>query len=87
MTGWMAQSWQQVWVPGSPKYARLAGQDKVLSLHINGIDAISPEECSQIGLLDSKRSDVHSQLLVVPKHDEIIWQGLHVSTAKCFKST
>ena len=59
----------------------------MLSLRISSIDTVSPEECSQIGLLDSKRSDVHSQLLVIPKHDKIIWQGLHVSTAKCFQST
>lgn len=53
----------------------------MLSLHTGSIDTRSPEEGSLIGLLDSKRSDVHNQLLAVPKHDEIIWQGLHVRRA------
>ena len=52
-----------------------------------GIDNALPEECSQIGLLDSKRSDVYIELLAVPKHDKIVWQGLHMHKAKCSQST
>ena len=63
------------------------GSLKVLSLHIGSIETGSPEKCSQVGLLDSKRSGVHKQLLVVPKHDEIIWQGLHMHRAKFLQRT
>ena len=58
------------------------GFHKVLSFRIGSIDTTLPEECSQTGLLDSKRSDVHIELLTVPKHNEIIWQGLHMHKAK-----
>ena len=58
----------------------------MLSLRTGSIDTKSPEECSQIGLLDSKRSDVHDELLAVPTHDKITWQGLHMHKARCVRS-
>ena len=58
----------------------------MLSLRIGSFETVLPEECSQIGLLDSKHLYIHNQLLAVSKYYEIIWQGLHMSTAKCLQS-